>query len=196
MLMTHSRQKYAHVNLRALEHVSPERILEFWGRHNLKRWPKRVLNQVEIPTRSKRFLLDVGMPRTEQTVLDWLVRFDDRTNELPKWRWRPGFRVIGYDEGDGPYCIDETHRGRVVALDKSPSKLYLVNSSVERLAQFLTVLQNFYQRLDDVRLWKGEHGVRQFIDSLERRLRRLDAPALADYRSNVWPKVIDEIKWL
>ena len=42
--------------------MSHDEIVGFWGRENLRRWPRHLLTDVAIPEASKRFLAEVGLP--------------------------------------------------------------------------------------------------------------------------------------
>jgi hypothetical protein len=164
-------------------------LIDFFGRGDRRRWKRKALDEVAIPEPAKRFLNKVGLPSDDLDELDaWLVHFDgEDTDELPWLRDRPPLRVIGFSAEVSPICLDEDHGGRVVIARRSGVRF--VNSTVEQFGQFLYAYHSCRSRLQDVQGWKGLEGVEKAIDSLERRMRKLDPPAFAD-RRHLWPGVI------
>jgi hypothetical protein len=93
-------------------------ILSFWGRKNLRRWPKRVLAGVRIHSSAKRFLNEVGLPPFGSDDDDWAawpLRLGGAgTEDLPRLQDRKGLRVIGYNNEEDRICLDVARGGRVV----------------------------------------------------------------------------------
>jgi hypothetical protein len=161
--------------------MSDEEIIAFWGRENLNRWPAYALEDVTIPAEAKRFLIEVGLPRYVEGLE---VEFVQET--LPRHPEHPTLRIIGNNIAS-PICIDEASGGRVLIVTEDNHPLFM-NSDVQRLASFITVMHQYYaaaERRDE------EPRIALFADFKER-LRLVDPEALT---SDAWKPLLDEMEW-
>ena len=114
-------------------------IVNFWGKDNLKRWSERSLDDAALPRTSKWFLIEVGLPCQE----DWTLRFDSEADQLPSLPNKRHYRRIGFDD-HVPVCLNEKQAGAVIAVEtESGGAERFMNSSVERLGEFLVLYQEY-----------------------------------------------------
>lgn len=161
-----------------------EETVKFWGYDNLKRWPESSLRDVNIPHSSKQFLMSVGLPCKE----DWTLRFDPEADQLPRLPNKTSCRRIGFDDVV-PICLDEERKGCVVAIETDIGGTErFVNSSVERLGEFLVLYQEYRKAARTL----SEAEILKLIPTIEARMRQID-PKAVDDPNNYWPVIIEQM---
>jgi hypothetical protein len=164
--------------------MTAEELVRFWGEDRLRRWPIERLRTVEIPEASRRFLSEVGLPHRD----DWTLRFDPEAEDLPPLPGKPRLRRIGFDY-HVPICLDEESGGRVVKVDPEGGAVGLINSDVERLADCLTIYEDYRDRVAGL----SEEEAQSLISEVEGRMKTADPHAFDD-PENWWPVVIEQMR--
>jgi len=181
----------------------------FFGIDNLVRYDETVINNLTIPSYSKRFLIDIGLPKAYYSE-GWIAfnvlqdvpllgaAFGD-VYSLPhdylayRVFCTTAFEDIGIG-GDNVicfYCLDEQTSGRVIQVRQpfgGPWVAGLLNSSIPQFAEFLLTLRQF-----DHWLWQraveedrsGRPFRRSEVDLrsrlILRRLKRIDSEAITSF---------------
>ena len=154
---------------------------------------------LRIPERSKRYLLDVGLPREIDFVGGSTLRFN-LLHRLPTLRELlpehaskidPGWddcRFLALDEYDAGYVLNQADGGSVwsVALD-SPNSSF-VNSSVELFGWFIAQ----YMRVRSGAA-SGEDDATRVIDHWEQKMLAMDPRAMSD-DAEYWPVIVEDAR--
>lgn len=156
------------------------------GADNLRRWSAASVDQLSIGEQAKRFLCEVGLPKS---LLQW--EFDAAALEFPSVRGQANLRRIGYRHGFVPVYIDENRNGAVFIESEESDRF--VNSSVETFGWFLLM---FTQWLERVAPFDEDHPTRAEISAESRdKMIALDAQALDEGADSdtFWYDVVDEM---
>lgn len=160
-------------------------VIQFWGKQNLIRWPRAVLDSTLLPEETKAYLAEVGLPLN----VDWTMRFDLDTRRISRWEKNKAYCIIGYDYLV-PICLREDQQGCVVwADDEGPERF--ANKSVAALGEFLVLYQKY--RLAVPGLGDDEDSVQNLIDETEGAMRSVDPVALAG-PENVWSTIVEQMR--
>lgn len=159
-------------------------IVDFWGIENLNRWNVEDLEDLDVSESAKRFLSDVGLPKQS----DWTLRLGEDRGSLPRLKERPTCRVIGYDDYV-PICVDEENDGRIIEVERWPSSVRVINSSVQHFGAALVQYQRYRIEVQSV----GEDHVEAFIDEIEKMLKEIDTAAYSAPGA-WWPLIIEQMR--
>ena len=140
-----------------------------WASRELVRYAPAIVERLNIPLSSKRFLTEAGLPlqpirHVRFDLFDlWNNRFPAIPDIFPTDQPPPEYRryrVIRVTEIAGPdsrlwpityYCVDEQENGRVINFSYDEGwKVDLVNSSVEQFAEYCLLFR-------ESRAWGQQH---------------------------------------
>lgn len=165
--------------------ITTAEIVKFWGRPNLVRSTQAALESVSLPSQAKAFLSDVGLPAPPSDRL-WEYQFDLQTlGRIPN---KSSYVCIS--RHPRPICLDEARDGRVImpAIDHDTERF--MNSSVEKLCGFLTLVYPCKKALmtseDDV------SQSRALVTDLKEKLLELDPPAVRTEEA-YWAVVLEDM---
>jgi hypothetical protein len=126
--------------------ISPEDFARSWGGPQLARVPAERLEDVAIPSETKRFLAEAGLPlEVEGLALTFIadprgLRSLDEVLDpgSPRPTDAQKLRRLGANDVGVLICLDETRDGSVVAVSpEDPLQVVFVNSTVAHLAECL-----------------------------------------------------------
>lgn len=164
-------------------------IIRFWGWDNLRRWPREDLRDVAIPGSSKSYLVDVGLPRSNESL-----RFDDETSLLLRLPGKPNYRCIGFDYVV-PVCLDERRNGCVIdAGTEFGDRERYINACVELFGECLVYYRQYRMRAQAAERASPEGDLSDLIATTAQLLRRADPTAFED-EENWWPVVIEQMEY-
>ena len=145
-----------------MQKMSYQKLIDFWGVDNLSRAKAEALKNINISEESKRFLIEIGLPR--KLDLFYPIEFSLERDTLPKFeinkylpkKLRQTYQIFKQPiiialEGDilGYICISELYEsvgGYIYSVgifrDRIDS-IYFMNSSVLQLAEFFFLYQNY-----------------------------------------------------
>jgi hypothetical protein len=158
---------------------SPEEArIDLWAPDNV-RWAADVVAATRLSEASRRFLVEVGLPRWLSLSLEW----DAEAARLPPLADAPNYRRIGSEQGI-PVCLDEGNFGRVVAVEPGQPVCF-INSSVELLAEFLALHRQWSESYAN-----GHAEDLARLAAMEGKMRSKDPAAFTD-PANWWPQVLE-----
>lgn len=165
---------------------------QYWGPGKLTRWDDLVLRDVAMPSASKTFLIDVGLPSPGRDIHGWQFEWN---LALPLFsRDRRKLRLLGSNRGFTPVLIDETRNGCVVWNAAEGQYERFINTSVEQFATSLIVLDKHYLRaLEAVNQPYDVKAVARALTALEGSLNDIDDAALVD-RNSLWSTIVQDIR--
>ncbi|MCW3099418.1 MAG: immunity protein [Chthonomonadaceae bacterium] len=190
--------------------VTAEEMIEAWGKSGLIQYDPPAVARVSIPEESKKFLVEIGLPRWNGEAILYGVP----NNHLPPLssilphnlahRADYGhYRVLGigsqatmltggqsYDEAFNYVCLDEYTDGRVVLITNELGMLHIffLNSSVLHLAKFLLLEHERNQWLEQAEdRWDGE-ALRTLGRRIVKEMHEIDPAACA--RGSAWKQIL------
>lgn len=154
-----------------------------WGAQNLTRWSEEAVRDLRVPTASREFLTEIGLPSLERDVAGWYLEWDlnlspfDKAGEL---------RLLGRNCGLSPFLIDQSRDGCIIWRADDEGYERYINRSVEQFAVSLVEMDKFCRetwRTIDEPLDREVFALR--ITALEQHLAAVDPTAFAAER-NMW----------
>lgn len=153
-----------------------EEISDFWKNENLVKAEPTIIKDTEISEESKKFLLDVGLPKNFNLMLEFDLTFSQIN----------GCYKIGSD-GNNSVCICDEE---IIVFDENEglSKTF-INSSVIHLAKCLISYQEILNSIDDFDY--SEEESERLADFLTKSITKIDKRALEDEES-WWSLIIEQ----
>lgn len=174
-----------------------EQMLSTFGKETLVRARVEAVKDLKIPDRSKKFLVEIGLPK--ERVL--LCEFDLDAPKIPtieEYAREHGtiftcvnrLRRIGWDGGMQICLNEEANAGDVITIDiKGKFERRFVNSSVELFGGFLALYVDEYCKYSNASDAELDHRAYE----TDIKLRSLDPPAFTS-PDNWWACVTQQMK--
>lgn len=191
--------------------MSYRKIINFWGAHNLSRAQPELLESINISDKSKQFLIEVGLPRELDLFYkinfyledDVLPRLDIKNYLPPKlyYKYQAIKQPIIIGSEDNIYdsiCIfelDEYVGGYVysVGIDKEMiNGIYFMNSSVEQLAEFFYLYQNYHLKAERENKLNDEEKYYHLTEELAYEMYKVDARVF-ESEDNWWRLILEKM---
>jgi|WetSurMetagenome_2_1015567.scaffolds.fasta_scaffold17249_2 hypothetical protein len=161
-------------------------VIQFWGKQNLIRWPRAILDSTLLPEEAKAYLAEVGLPLN----VDWTMRFDLDARRISRWEKNKAYCIIGYDYLV-PICLREDQQGCVVWVEDEGGPERFGNFSVVAFGEFLALYQKY--RLAILKLGDNEGSIQKLINETESAMKSVDPVALAG-PENVWSTIVEQVR--
>jgi len=174
-----------------------EQTVKTFGQNNLIRANPKAVRKLKIPKRSKKFLIEIGLPK--EKIL--LCEFDLNLDEFPtiqEYAQKNNrsiqcdrlFRRIGYDGGTHICISEENESGEIFVVDlKGELPTAFVNSNIETFAGFLALYVEACRNYGEVTESEMIDGAHEF----DKKLRDLDPPAFRD-EETWWSCITEQLK--
>ena len=174
-----------------------EDMIAVFGNDNLQQAPRKAVDSLKIPTASKNFLAQIGLPREEILVIRFEIDKERFTTLLEHATARkqsvpPRAKEL-YLIGRGHFApdlfVDEGLGGSVVEIELGPKGwTRFVNSSVESLAAFLLAFRKSFIR-DNM----SNEENSQYVSQMKKDLLVIDKAAFAQ-SDNWWSQVFEQME--
>lgn len=188
--------------------MSYQRLIDFWGVENLSRAKLEALKSIKISEKSKRFLIEIGLPR--ELYLFYPIKFSLEHDVFPELELKkylsqkiyqkyPELKqpiIIGSeDDFLGYICIFEFAEGCVYSVGTDRGiidRIYFMNSRVQQLAEFFFLYQNYRLKGERENIFDDEEKYYHLIQELEYEMYRVDARVF-DGEDNWWLLVLEQM---
>lgn len=164
-----------------------QEMTTYWGAQALTRWSERSLRDVRIPSASKAFLTDVGLPAPERDISGWSLEWEPN---LPYFDNSRGLRLLGRNRRFSPFLLDENRGGCVIWRAEDDGFERYVNASVEQFAGSLLEMDKFCEETG--RTMEEPFDAALFarrITALENKLRVIDETGITT-KESMWRSTI------
>jgi hypothetical protein len=170
-------------------------VLREFEAEGLQRAPMQAVADIGIQERSKRFMLDVGLPSRRILELSLCLNrghlpfLSSVTSPVGNLEPYAQARCIGKDT-DSVICIDESTGGTIILIDLTGhDQVRFVNSRVEFFGAGLALYHEYCRIGPTV----AEQDIDKYLLSIEYRLRDIDAAALAS-PDTWWALIVEQMK--
>lgn len=168
-----------------------QEMTAYWGAQSLTRWSELSLRDVRIPTASKAFLIDVGLPSPGRDISGWSLTWEPN---LPRFGKTGELRLLGRNRGFSPFLLDEDRNGCVIWRAEDDGFERYVNASVEQFAASLLEMDRFCEetgRTMDDPFDRALFARR--ITTLEDELRAIDETGIST-KESMWRSDLFEMR--
>jgi hypothetical protein len=181
--------------------LTPAEFKKRWDKksHPLVKIPQRVLNDLNVPEKAKRFLAEAGVPEEEYLGYPVNVNLPRLPNAFPVTKHLPAsferYRAFGEVGYERYACIDEMEQGRIVYVsvrDVEPEVIF-VNSSIQQLLECWLVSIKYADLYQTREVWPNDTLRRRYADLWEEEVRRID-PAVFTEEFSDWPYWIRRVR--
>ena len=188
--------------------MSYQKLIDFWGFDNLSRAKPEALKSINISEESKHFLVEIGLPR--ELDLFYPIKFSLEYDifpelEIKKYLSKKIYQkysqlkqtiiIASEDNILGYFCIFEFTGGFVysIGIDKGViDGIYFMNSSVQQLAEFLFLYQNYRLKGERENIFDDEDKYYHLTQELEYEMYQVDARVF-DNEENWWLLVLEQM---
>jgi hypothetical protein len=182
--------------------IAPHTFVAKWKGEPLLRVPSALLDGVNIPEISRRFLIEAGLPFRWKSV-----SFGNLAHGLPLLsdilsddEGVRGYRILGTSAENWcrippDYLCIEEDTGRLVIRQSGffgqPTSFWLLNSSISHFAASLLAYETFSAAFKQLCQLGDCKPAEELVDEFEQHLKRIDPDAMNE--EAYWPVYLDRI---